>query len=242
MKKLLNQVITKLLSYYYKKNLPNFQGKYFVSPKPPYLSQFVSILPASLKPSDLLTNRLDLKKYGAKDIKEFSFWAWRNCGIVCVKMILEAKGKAKNKTIMDLTREGIELGGYITHKNGKFVDEGWFHHSLVMLLHKYGLRSSSRKWQTIDSIAKEILCNKLVILSVSLPGRTYIKEDGSFLPKKKASYSGHLLLATGLISENGVVKGIFVHDPRGLKNYQKDTLITSDIFSKVFQNRTIVVD
>ncbi|MDH5532862.1 MAG: C39 family peptidase [Candidatus Pacebacteria bacterium] len=241
MKQFINKIITDILSIYYKKQLPSFDGNYYISPKPSYLSQFVRILPSSIKVKDLLTNKSDIKKYGAKDSKEFTFWAWRNCGIMCVKMIMEVKGKGKNNSIIDLTKEGIKFGGYITHLNGKFVDKGWFHHSLAALLNKYNINAKTKKWQTVDSVVNDILDNKLVILSVFLPGRSYIKEDGSFAAKKNAKYGGHLLLATGVKMNGKKIEGIYAHDPRGLKNYQKDSWIPINVFEEIFSNRTIVV-
>lgn len=240
MKEIFNKIITKFLAVYYRTLVPSYSGDYFITPKPAYLSQFVRILPSTIKLNDPLTNKSDIKKYGAKDIEEFSFWAWRNCGITCVKMIIDVKKKGKNKSVMELTREGIKLGGYITHLNGRFIDKGWFHHALVSLLEKYGISAKTKKWQTLESVAKDILENKLVILSVMLPGRSHIKEDGSFKPKKKAKYGGHLFLATGIKMKGKNIEGIFVHDPRGLEEYQKDVFVSTKVFRNIFQNRTIV--
>ncbi|NCN87393.1 MAG: hypothetical protein GW941_00705 [Candidatus Pacebacteria bacterium] len=240
MKKMFNKIITKFLAVYHRTLQPSYFGNYSITPKPEYLSQFVRILPSSINLNDPLTNKSDIKKYGAKNSKDFSFWAWRNCGIICVKMIMDVKKKGKNKSVMELTREGIKLGGYITHLNGKFIDKGWFHHALVALLDKYGISAKTKKWQTLESVAKDVLENKLVILSVMLPGRSYIKEDGSFKPKKNAKYGGHLFLATGVKMKGKDIEGIFVHDPRGLENYQKDVFVPTNVFKNIFQNRTIV--
>lgn len=226
----------------HRSQLPVYHGAYFISSQPPYISQFVDIYPASITLNTPLTNKQHIKKYGAKDSKEFTFWAWRNCGIACIKMILEAKGKAKDKTIMDLTNQGIKLGGYIVYENGKFVDKGWFHHSLVALLKKYGIHAYMRKWQSIESVANDLLKNKLVILSVIAPGRKFIKEDGSFNPKENAKFDGHLLLATGVKMNGKEVEGVYVHDPRGLDKYQKKTFIPTKIFNKIFSHRTIVAE
>lgn len=240
MKKLLNETLGRTFSVTHKLTIPTFKGEYFISGKPNYLSQFVRILPPSIKVDEPLTNKEDIEKYGAKDSEEFTFWAWRNCGIICVKMILDAKKVGKNKTIMDLTREGIDLGGYITFEDGKLVDKGWFHSALSSLLNKYGIKSYLKKWQTIESVAKDILNNKYVIISVRVPGRSSIKNDGSFDPKKDAKYGGHLVLATGVKMNGKRVEGIYVHDPRGLETYQEDTWIPAKTFKKIFSSRTIV--
>ena len=241
LKKPLNTIITNIAHFYYKNSLKLTDGIQTVHPKPPYQSQFNKIIPANISMDEILDNPEEIHAYGAKDAEEFSFWVWRNCGIACVKMILDAHQKAPNKTMMDLTRRGIELEGYITHQEGKFVDQGWFHHSLVKLLEENGLTAKSKKWQSLTTVANDIIKNNHVILSVMAPGRSYIQEDGSFKPKQNAKYGGHLILATSVTIENNAVSSITVHDPRGLPNYQADLTISADIFNSIFSNMTIVV-
>lgn len=224
-----------------KNQLPERSGTFFVSPKPPYFSQFAAIYPQSIRLDTPLTNAEHIKQYGAKDSEEFSFWAWRNCGVVCAKMVLEMCQQAQDKTIMDLTKEGIEEGGYILYEDGQFVDKGWIHKGLVSLLGKYGVKAEMRRWQTIESIAGDILSNKPVIISATVPGRSYIKEDGSFEPKdENAKHGGHLMLGIGVEMDGKDVQGVYVHDPRGLERYQADTFIPAATFNKIFSKRSIV--
>jgi hypothetical protein len=241
LKQTINAIITIMLKPIQKRKLDRISGTYFISPLPTYVSQFVGIYPQSIRLGDELTNKKHLAEFGAKDSEEFSFWSWRNCGIACVKMILDAQ-KKPSKTMMDLTREGIALGGYILYENDVFVDKGWFHHSLVQLLNKYGTKAKMKKWQSIYSISRDVLDNKLVIISVTVPGRSSISLDGKFRMKKGGKMGGHLLLTTGVTLKNGDVEGIFVHDPRGLQEYQQNTWIPNEVFSTIFSGRTIVVD
>ncbi len=240
MRSTINKIITSLFGYIHKLKLPKFDGDYFVKPKPSYISQFVGIYPQTIDLDSKLDNKDYIAAYGAKDSDEFSFWAWRNCGIACVKMILDTHEKCHGKNMMKLTREGMDLGGYILYEGKNFVDKGWFHHSLVSLLQKYGSSAIMKKWQTIDSIATDILGNKSVIISVLVPGRKHIVENGSFKPKPNAKFGGHLLLATGIKMRGKKVVGLYVHDPRGLENYQANTYILASTFKKIFSGRTIV--
>lgn len=241
LKTLTNNYFSSLLKHWHKIQLKKFSGTYFIKPKPSYVSQFVGIYPQSIADGDLLTNKKHIKEFGAKDSKEFSFWVWRDCGIACVKMILDVKAKKHSgKTMMQLTNEGIQLDGYILYENKKFVDKGWFHTSLVDLLKTYGVPANTKKWQSIYSVANDILNNKLVILSIYIPGRSHIKADGSFLPKPRAKYCGHLVLATGLKMNGKQIEGIYVNDPRGLEKYQENTWMSQDTFNKIFSGRTIV--
>ena len=242
MKSYIYSLISYVNSLIYRRKLTKTDGTHFIDPKPKYLSQFVGIYPQSITPQTILKNKKHIATYGAENAEEFSFWVWRNCGIACVKMILENKKKAKNKTIMDLTKEGIDLGGYILYEGDTFVDKGWFHNSLVALLQKYGVTAKSKKWQSIESVAVDILKNKFVILSVQVPVRQDIYEDGSFRLRTGGKLGGHLLLATGLKMFNNKVEGVFVHDSRGLEKYQKDTYIPAEVFNTIFSHRTVIVE
>jgi hypothetical protein len=237
-----NSIINNVFKLKHLIELPKYYGSYYVSPMPPYISQFIGIYPPSITMETPLTNKEHIKKFGAKNSKEFTFWSWRDCGIACVQMILLARKKIKNKTMMDLTEEGISFGGYVLHEGGRFVDKGWFHKSIVKLLKAYGLNTRMKRWQSIDSVAKDILENKLVILSVFVPGRRSIDEDGSFSPKANPTFGGHLLLGIGVKMKGKDINGVYVHDPRGLEKYQKSLFIPRKVFIKIFTHRTIVVE
>ena len=236
----ITKVFKRITGYREKPELPDYEGDYFISPKPPYVSQFVGIYPSTITTETILTNLNHIKEFGAKNAEEFTFWAWRDCGIACVKMILDSHHKAEGKTMMDLTNEGINLGGYILYEDDVFVDKGWFHHSLVKLLDQYGVSSEMKRWQSIESVAKDVLENKHVIVSVTVPGRRSIEEDGSFNLKSGGKTGGHLLLATGVKMTGQVVEGLYAHDPRALPNYQAHTFIPTEKFNEIFSSRTIV--
>lgn len=243
LKKKFKDIFSQVSKYFHKFQLNKFTGVHIVKPQVKYISQFIGIYPQSINEGDLLTNKKHIKEFGAKDSKEFSIWVWRDCGIACVKMILDSKNsKQKNKTLMELTNEGITLGGYILYEKEKFVDKGWFHSSLVNLLKHNEVNAKQKKWQSIYSVASDILDNKLVILSVNIPGRSHIKEDGSFLPMKNAKYCGHLILATGIKMNEDKIEGIYINDPRGLEKYQENTWLAVDTFNRIFSGRTIVAE
>lgn len=236
---LINSVLIRVVRIIHVILLPKYKGSYFLSPRVRYISQFVGIYPSSIALNNTLTNTQHIQIFGAKNSTEFTFWAWRDCGIACVKMIIDSTTQPK-KSLMELTHEGIKLGGYILYKNNVFVDKGWFHSALVALLKKYSVSASMKKWQSLESVAKDILDNNYVIISVVVPGRQYIKEDGSFEAKPNATFGGHLLLATGVKLNGGDVLGIYVNDPRGLQKYQENTYISKKTFSRIFTHRTIV--
>ncbi len=238
--KFIHNTLANIFRPYHKLKLRGVSTLFGIYPQPKYISQFADIYSQEIQLGQKLTNQKHISKYGAKDSDEFSFWVWRNCGIACVKMILDAKTEHE-KTMMDLTREGIELGGYVLYdEHNHFVDEGWFHKGLVALLRRNGITAKMNKWQSAESVAEQVLSNKYIIISVQIPGRSSISADGKFENTTNSSLLGHLMLVTKVKIKNGKVVGFFAHDPRGLPNYEKDTWISADIFEKIFSGRTIV--
>lgn len=214
------QTLGKLLQHtneiWYRGNLPNSTGDYFIKPLPIYINQFLSLQSENLKSSHLIDNPVLIKEFGAKNSEEFTFWAWRSCGIACVKMIL---GEYSPK-FMQLINEGKSLGGYVTHdENGKFIDRGWYHSALAELLIQHGHCAQIKKWQSLESVAFSITRNNKIIASVT-------------------TYTGHLILLTGVKLEIGKVMGIYAHDP-GLGRYKENIFIPEKDFRKIFTGRTI---
>ncbi len=236
-KHLVNRIIITLLNFY--DQLARFprNGEYFITPQPSYVSQFASIQPPSINSSTILTKPNIIKFFGAKDSKEFNFWAWRACGIVCVQMILKTIKPQTRKTTMDLIHEGVSLGGYIVYQNGKFIDKGWFHDALVNLLKKYQLKAVSKRWQTLKAISRDVLKNKFVIASIVISQRAAPNYEFNSTPS-----SGHLILITGVKINNRQPAGFYYHDPTGLPNANQNTYLPTEIFNRIFTNRTIVAN
>lgn len=242
-KKFIYEFITKFFDYFHKLKIREISTSFSVQPQPKYISQFVDIYSQDIKPGQKLDNKKHIEIYGAKDSDEFSFWVWRNCGVACVKMILDTLISNHKKTIMNLTQEGIKFGGYIVYdKKNQFIDKGWFHSGLVLLLRSSGIKATKKRWQTAASVANDVLKNKFVIISVQIPGRVSISPNGDFLSTNNSALMGHLMLVTRVEIKNGNVIGFWVHDPRGLPNYQKNTWIPLDTFEKIFSARSIVAN
>lgn len=161
--------------------------KILVDPLPAYKNQLAD---AKKDKIEKFYGKIDDKKaalkFGAKDIEEFSFWAWRSCGIVCVQMIL----KDRKKT-MNIVKEGLKESGYIFKK-----DIGWRHQALVNILKKHNLYAKTARIITPFDIALNIQKNKYVILSV------------------KSKTGGHMILIFGLKTDKkGKIKEFYYFDP-----------------------------
>lgn len=205
-------------------------GDYLVRPTPPYYSQFAS--------KSLVSDILDKKRkarndpgwtsFGFATIEEYEFWAWRLCGLVCVKMVLDAYKKASAETVASLTKLGVELGGYDPKK-----DVGWFAVPLVKLARRFSLNGKVYRVLSTEEIAKNILDNEFVIASVN---PRVIRNDTDTVPNNEKN--GHLILVWGVKIQNGKIIGFYIHNPSGrTSETQQKAFIPSKRFRNSFGRR-----
>ena len=221
------------------KELKNLKaGVYFVEKIPKYISQFAS----REFVSDMLDNRLLVEKdskwknFGFSTIEEYGFWAFRLCGIVCIKMAMLGLEIDNSPNIVSLTKKAIELGGYIVNDcNGKFIDKGWFYAPLVELVKEYGLTGGVFDPITEENLYKNVLSNVFSIVSVN-PG--VIRFDF----EKCGSKGGHLILVLGFKWNGKNCEGIYIHNPSGRKvETQEKVYIPLKIFNEAFAGRGFII-
>lgn len=216
------------------KIISNKPGDYFVKPEPPYYSQFAS--PTMV--SDILDKKIkstDDEKwssFGFEEATDYDFWSWRLCGLICVKMILDAHKKAPSETIALLTEKAVGLGGYDIEK-----DVGWFSAPLVELAKSYGLKGKVFRHISATEIAKLILDNKFFIASVN---PSVIRQDIDSV--KDDEKRGHLVLVWGVKIKNGDVVGFYIHNPSGRKpTTQEKAFIPIKRFRDAFGKRGFAI-
>ncbi len=145
---------------------------YVINPIPPYISQLADADTKQIEGVGQFRKIHDVKaakRFGTSSLREFSFWAWRSCGIVCIQSLLKAYDPHFNKTTMYLIREALKLDGY----NIK-TDVGWYHKSLVALAHEHSLSAHAREYVSPNEIPLYLMKNHYVISSMESPtGVTY---------------------------------------------------------------------
>jgi hypothetical protein len=205
-------------------------GDYFVSPVPPACVQFASpklvsdILDKKIQPSD------DPKwqSFGFKDKKDYDFWSWRLCGLMCVRAVLSAYALGSGKTVSDLTTEGVKLGGYDI-KN----DNGWFSARLLRLAKSFGLKGRLFRHISNEEIAAEILGDHFFVASVN---PEVIRGDIE-MPNYKGK-GGHLVLIWGVKIHGGGISGFYINNPSGRKSStQEKAFIPIRQFDNAFGKR-----
>ncbi len=147
-----------------------------------------------------------------------------NCGIGCIAMLLRLP------SVENLERK---------YKTNNFYNKklGWLHQGMMNILEGYGLKSLSRKFQSMDDVTKNIYNEKPVIVSLQVPEPNnlgtglYSKQD------KSKPNVGHLCVVTGITQ-----KGFIIHDPRNVGIYSKNLTVPFCVFAKIFTGNTIIVE
>ena len=143
-------------------------------------------------------------------------WRERSCGIVCLKMCLDAHGiknKIKIPLISELISEGLMMKGDL-HNDAV----GWNHSALVWLAHNHGVPAYHEEFRSDSSPVKS---------GSAIPSEfaDFLRDEGikrikdslargapaiiSFKPGFGSKDNTHLLVVIG--HEEG--KGFIVHDP-----------------------------
>jgi hypothetical protein len=191
----------------------------------PYVSQFASpgrlaelldgSLPAELDPA--------WASSGASDPGHYAFWAWRMCGMACLKMVLQARGTAC-PPLVPLAEECARHGGYVVHADG--VDGLIYAPFAVWVGRRFGLGVTVRTDLDADAVAGLVAAGQPVIASV----HPAIRDPAGPEPERRG---GHLVLVFGVAGDGALV----LHNPSGWP----DTRVARADFARFFAGRGMVV-
>lgn len=177
------------------------------------------------------SERCGWKEFGAHDNAEYEYWWQEACGIVSLRIILDAldpSGATTQKPIFAQIQDAIKQGAYFQKtENSTTVRIGWIHGKLIELGNERNVQGRSLKLST-EGICYALKSGKLVMASVYRPFSRFIDED---VPRKKAG--GHLVVIRGYEWKDGRCTGLFVADPydKTARNKAVDTALFADIYS-----------
>lgn len=173
------------------------------------------------------------KTFGFRSKKEYEFWSWRACGIACLKMIIEGFCGKKGLLFAPILKKALRLGGYkIYNQEGKFVDKGWFYQPLLKVLYGYKIKGAIFKSLSVNQIAKEILDNHAVVVSVD--ALTF----GTGKVNRNLITGNHLVLVFGYQIKNGKISGFYLHNSSGrTRKLQENAFIPIKLFKTGFAYR-----
>ena len=134
------------------------------------------------------------QRFGAPHLKEFSFWAWRSCGIANVAMVLRSEDLYEDD-LYQLVCEGIRADGYAFRNFYGKEDIGWKHQALVKLLRGYGMCAKTRTHLSMAGLLSLVASKRYVIVSVRSPR------------------GGHMVLVKGFTCKSNGDHQLLVNDP-----------------------------
>lgn len=163
-------------------------------------------------------------RFGTDDLNEYSFWAWRSCGIANVMSLLKSFNLFDG-TLYELVKTANERAGYLHQDKWGRKDIGWKHRSLRDLLIDYGLNAKIRSHLSLNGLLKELVDEKIWIVSVKARG---------------GMESSHLIIVSGVIWHL-VDPELIIHDPYNLDNQGGNRKIKLSAFKMIFRNQGILV-
>lgn len=198
-------------------------------PRPPYYSQFeTSHLIADILTGDVAATEDPLwARSGAVDRHEYEFWAWRSCGVACLRSILHFY-LGDSPPAVPLAMALLEAGGYTLRPDGGL--DGLIYAPFVDYLSAaWGIAGEVRRKYPMDALAAELEAGRLVIASVNSSIR-----DAPAPPPVKG---GHLVLVYA--AGPGWVE---FHNPSGhTAATQRQVRLHRDVFESYFGMRGIAV-
>jgi hypothetical protein len=143
---------------------------------------------------------------GAQTPQEYAYWVDRGCGVVCVKMCIEALG-GPHLPLVEWARAGLKIDGYrIQHKpDGQVEEIGWIHKSLAALCNAAGLEAEARPAKPFE-IVSALRGGQMVIASVS-------HQIGTSAPVTKRG--GHLVVVVGAEVQGEEPSAFLLNNPSG---------------------------
>lgn len=176
---------------------------------------------AFVKEYSAIHDREASKRFGTDDIDEYSFWAWRACGIALLRTILIAT-KKNTPTLFELSKELDTHDGYI-HSNKYGKDLGWKYSAMAHFLVRNNIPATISKYLGVLRLIIEITRNKWAIASI----------------KSRVSTGTHLVLVTNIEKKHQEII-ITYHDPYFDDKGGKQSVSLQE-FSRIFNNRGIII-
>ena len=163
---------------------------------------------------------------GAQDRLEYEFWAWRTCGIACLRMVLGHRGEVVPRAV-PLAERCTVVGGYIRHRT--YVD-GLIYAPFVRWIEgDFGIKAEVHPELDVGRIVDNVHDGGLAMISVHPTIRTPWQTP----PHR----GGHLVLVTGY--DTG---GLLVHNPSGLPGEsQRHARVGFDVLGRFYAGRGIVI-
>lgn len=162
--------------------------------------------------------------FGTSDINDYSYWAWRSCGIALLKTIISHFRK-ESPSLFDIATEIDNNHGYVTSDITGKKDIGWKHSSLIDYLKQHDISANSQTFLSIYHLIFEVFGNQLIIASIQ---------------SRLAKNSTHLVIVSGIV-KSGAELYLIIHDPYFLDGRGGKRMIAFEEFKNIFLNKGICI-
>lgn len=174
---------------------------------------------------------------GFESFDDAKYWEKSSCGILCLKMAIDAfllsKAKHLSPPISDYIKKGILIGAYKD-------STGWSHGGLVQLAKEFGFSSINRENVSVAELYEALKQNILPIVSIKWAFEDYktLKEKILFWKK----FGGHLALTVGFEDDREKLKGFYVHHTSSRPEYNwQYKFLPLEKFKVGFTGRCIMI-
>jgi hypothetical protein len=145
------------------------------------------------------------QELGFESFEEAEYWERSSCGVLCLKMAIDAflseQGRPSSPSIDEYIRKGVEIGAYED-------STGWSHDGLVRLANEFGFFATRHGNVSAAELQKALEEGCLPIVSIrwAFERSRSLKEKILFWKK----VGGHLALVIGF-KGGEKLEGFFIH-------------------------------
>lgn len=201
----------------------------------PYFSQFASreLVNLFLDEPDSTASDPGWPESGWSTPQHYANWAWRTCGVACLRSILGAHGETASAAT--LTRELLEAGAYPSRAPNESV--GLVYQPFVDYLDtRWNLPAHVLTGITINSLVQHLAIPGRVVITSVIPTIRDLPTEPP--PSSPSRPGGHLVLTLKADQEN-----VWFHNPSGYwPHRQENVALLATTFARTFAGRGIAVD
>ncbi len=174
---------------------------------------------------------------GFVSLEDATYWERSSCGVLCLKMAVDAFLTEQNKPLSSPINEFIKQGVAV----GAYTDAlGWFHRGLIELAARYGIKARAYRNVTPKQLKEFLSKGSLLIVSIKV----------GFVPKKRLrerilfwrKIGGHLALLVGFEESDGKLRGFYINHTSIRKDWNwEQEFIPLEKFKKGFTGSCVAV-
>lgn len=177
------------------------------------------------------------REFGFESYEDAEHWERSSCGVLCLKMAIDAflmeRGEQVSPPVSEYIRKGVAIGAY-TEQNG------WSHDGLVRLAGVFGFSAKNYEGVKVGDLKRMLEQGRLPIVSIkwAFENTRSLKEKLLFWKK----FGGHLALVVGFEEEKKSLIGFYVHHTSIQADYNRPyEFVSLERFKSGFTGRCIVV-